>query len=168
MRFARRTCLNWLLFSAVWAAGCSSGTPDQGSTGKSAATKSSSGASPAEVAPAAPSAHRSEFSTNAALRDPFFPNVKRQPEAVAQSSAQPLDVERQLRAGFLGIFGAGRDRVALINNVMLEAGRTASIPIRSGGQIKEITVKVREVFPTAVVLEVEGDGRAITISTAKP
>jgi hypothetical protein len=46
--------------------------------------------------------------------------------------------------------------MAIINNVILEPGRKASIPIPAGGQNREVDVKCMEVGRDFVLLEVQG------------
>jgi hypothetical protein len=167
MRSVRSNFSRWLLASAVLIAGCSSEKPEAKSSGANSKARANAAAAPTAAGSPAPAVRRSDFSTNSALRDPFFPGVKRRVEvAETPQTRGPVDAERHLRQGFQGIFGAGRSRLALINNVMLEPGRTATIPVMSGNQRREITVRVRDVLPTAVILEVQGEGRTITISTA--
>jgi hypothetical protein len=51
---------------------------------------------------------------------------------------------------------SGTRRIALISNVMLEAGTKAVIPVRSGTQERQVPVRCREIERDYVVLEVQG------------
>lgn len=119
---------------------------------------------PSEVAVASGSAPRSVFSTDQSARDPFFPKAKR---TVAVASAGPsevaVDVPSLLQANFQGVISSGGKAIAVINNVMLEAGRTATIPIRAGGVDRQIAVRCREVSRGSVVLEVQGYPQPVRI-----
>lgn len=167
MRPVRKTISKWLLAAAVMLAGCSSEEPAAKAEPSGRKAQSASG-SAGDEAPAAAVERRSQFSTNVDLRDPFFPNVRRRAEVPVNTPRVAVNAEKLLRQGFQGIFGAGGTRLALINNVMLETGRTAAIPVRVGNRTEQVAVRVREIRPTSVVLELTEEKRTITISTAKP
>jgi hypothetical protein len=73
-------------------------------------------------------------------------------------------VVAQLEAGFQGIMGADEDRLALINNTILEPGKTAVISFRSNGKEQKVTVRCRKVLRNGVVLEVPGQPEPVTIT----
>lgn len=158
----------WLaLAAALLITGCSPDKPAPAAT----PPRAKAGAAPASAATnAAPAAlHQSVFSVADDFRDPFFPNAKKvtkvEPSEVRPSG--PLNVVALLQAGFQGVLGAGDSRLGLINNSILEAGRPAVIPVFVNGQKQEITVRVREVLPHAVVLDLPGQSQPVTITRAK-
>jgi hypothetical protein len=69
-----------------------------------------------------------------------------------------------LQENFHGVVSSGGKSIAYVNNVMLEEGRTAIIPIRAGGQQKLVTVRCIGVEKDAVVLEVQGYTRPIRLT----
>ena len=101
---------------------------------------------------------RSVFNANPDARDPFFPKARRS-EVVETKAAEdntPLDVPSLLQAHFQGVISSGGTAIAVINNVMLEPGRTATIPIHAAGQLRQIAVRCRDVARDSVLLEVQG------------
>jgi hypothetical protein len=110
------------------------------------------------------------FSTNPELRDPFFPKKK---AATLPRGEQPggqvrsADLESLLQAGFQGTIGSGAERLGLLNNVILETGRTVVIPVSAPGQRFEVTARVRQVLPNAVVLDVQNPRQTITVTRSQ-
>jgi hypothetical protein len=157
---------NWTLSSAaalMLLAGCSGENPSAASATN---TKAAAPATQMAAAKTPAVGSRSVFTVDPKLRDPFFPGSTRRAAATTSTTpavAAPMDIPALLQAGFDGVVGAGESRIAIINNVLLERGRTATIPLTAGGQRREVTVRVREVLPNAVVLEVQGQRQPITI-----
>ena len=157
----------WLgcLATAAVLAACSAEKP----ASTTAATPAKSpGAAPVQSTNTASTARvvRSKFTVDPNLRDPFFPGSKKASQQVAGTGAPesgPMDIPGLLQAGFLGVIGAGESRIGMINNVILEPGRTVVIPLQAGGVTREVTVRVREVLPNAVILEIKGERQPITI-----
>ena len=117
-----------------------------------------------ETAAAATPARRSVFTLDQGSRDPFFPQAKKTTAAVATTATTPTvisDLPALLTAGLQGIGGTPDRYIAIINNVMLEKGRQAVIPVRVGNQEKKFSVKCREVAKNSVALEVEGYGAMV-------
>jgi hypothetical protein len=104
------------------------------------------------------------FTVNQNSRDPFFPKAKAvQVEGTSQPETS-LDIPTILQANFHGVISSGGRSIAYINNITLEPGRQAVIPIRAGGQERQITVRCREVTKDSVLLEVQGYAQPIRIS----
>ena len=100
---------------------------------------------------------RSVFTVDKNSRDPFFPKARIGNEE--ENNPQPdvaFDVPSILQANFHGVVSSAGKSIAYVNNVMLEEGRTAVIPIRAGGQEKQVTVRCVEVTKDSVILEVHG------------
>ena len=72
-----------------------------------------------------------------------------------------------LQEQFQGIMGAGADRLAVINNVILEPGKKTEIPLRVNGSERMFKVRCQKVTASAVTLEVEGHPMPITIAAKK-
>ena len=148
-------------------AGCSSSSPNAGApAATSQSTEPKAGAKGTTVLAASTPATTSVFRIDQNSRDPFFPKAKRAVEPVepTRPAATSVDVAAQLRQGFTGIIGNGETRIALINNVMLEAGRQTVIPINAAGQLRNIPVRCREVQRDSVVLEVQGYAEPMKIA----
>jgi hypothetical protein len=107
---------------------------------------------------------RSVFTVDENTRDPFFPKAKKRTLVAAVENSAPIDIPVLLQAEFQGVIASGESRIAVIGNVMLEAGRQAVIPVRSGGQERRVSVHCREVSRNAVVLEVQGYAEPLTIT----
>lgn len=139
---------------------------------KGAAPKAEAKPSKSEKAPAAAAAAatvpRSTFAVDSSLRDPFFPKAKRGSGETVAKNQVPLDIPALLQKGFNGTIGSADRRIALIYEVMLEAGRSATIPIRSEGREQLISVRCLEVSRDAVVLEVVGLARRVVLTHQPP
>jgi hypothetical protein len=109
-------------------------------------------------------APRSTFVMDATLRDPFFPKSKRTKVAGTTRAETPIDIPRLLQNDFGGVIGSGERRIAVIGNVLLEPGRKASIPLRSQGGERKISVRCLEVTTRSVLLDVEGFPEPLTIT----
>ena len=151
---------------AVFASACSSKTAQAPAPPANAPkAEARKAATVSQAAGATASAPRSVFVVNQESRDPFFPKAKA--VRVEGNSTQPevaLDIPAILQANFHGVVSSGGRSIAYINNVVLEAGRSAVIPIRAGTQERQINVRCREVTADAVVLEVQGNPRPIRIT----
>lgn len=102
-------------------------------------------------------APRSVFTVDKNSRDPFFPKARigNQEENIARPEVA-FDVPAILQANFHGVVSSAGKSIAYVNSVMLEEGRSAVIPIRAGGQEKQVTVRCTEVTKDSVLLEVHG------------
>jgi len=165
-----RTHFSLQLFTTIAAVtlvvcGCSNNTAQS----KSVTDRPPKGATrpaPAPVEhPAENPAPKSVFTVDNNSRDPFFPNAKSSAPSVTGSQVDAnFDVPSILQANFHGVVSSGGKSIAYVNNVMLEEGRTAIIPIRAGGQEKSVTVHCSEVVKDAVVLEVQGYAHPIRLT----
>jgi hypothetical protein len=120
------------------------------------------GAPKSAAKPAAPKEEPLAEVTDHTARDPFFPKAR-----VAQADTQPdvaLDVRAILQANFHGVVSSGGKSIAFINNIMLEEGRNAVIPIRAGGHERQVAVRCQMVTKDSVVLEVQGDPEPLRLT----
>ena len=164
-----RTHISLQLFAALSAAlvvcGCSNNTAQSKSiidTPPKGATRPAPAA--VEEPPEAP-APKSVFTVDNNSRDPFFPNAKSSaPVEVGTPVDVNFDVPSILQANFHGVISSGGKSIAYVNNVMLEDGRSAVIPIRAGGQEKAVSVRCIGVEKDAVVLEVQGYAQPIRLT----
>ena len=166
-----RTNISLQLFATFAAAlvvcGCSNNTAQS----KSVADTPPKGATrPAPAALEQPTeipAPKSVFTVDNSSRDPFFPNAKSSaPVEPGTPIDTNFDVPGILQSNFHGVVSSGGKSIAYVNNVMLEEGRTAIIPIRAGGQEKAVVVRCIEVTKDAVVLEVQGYAHPIRLTRA--
>jgi hypothetical protein len=123
--------------------------------------------------PATNSVPRSVFVVDKNAKDPFFPKSSRLTErtavtntqaALAPASTTPGDVLAALQAGFQGVIGAGENRLAVINNTILEPNRPAAIPVSIGGRSQNVQVRCRQILKNGVVLDIQGQAQGITIT----
>jgi hypothetical protein len=143
--------------------GCSSSASNSGAATATQSAEPKTSVKDAALVANAP-ASKSVFSLDKTSRDPFFPKAKRVTESEPTNQpAAAIDIIALLREGFQGVIGSGENRIALINNVMLEPGRQTVIPISAGGQSRSIPVRCREVLRDAVVLEVQGYPQPVRI-----
>jgi hypothetical protein len=133
----------------------SSGAPAPAPTASQKSRTSTESGTKVAAAAAVP---RSVFNANPNARDPFFPKAQRTEvaETKAPEDNTPMDVPSLLQAHFQGVISSGGTAIAVINNVMLEPGRTATIPIHAAGQLRQIAVRCRDVARDSVLLEVQG------------
>jgi Na+-transporting NADH:ubiquinone oxidoreductase subunit NqrF len=106
---------------------------------------------------------KSVFTSDHTGRDPFFPKARVQVEVNTQTDVS-LDVRSILQANFHGVVSSGGKSIAFVNNIMLEEGRNAVIPIRAGGHERQIAVRCREVTKDSVVLELQGDPEPLRLT----
>ena len=145
-------------------AGCSSNTASQASA-KDPAKTSRPISTPAEASvPAAETAPKSVFTVDGKVRDPFFPNARQATLEVNTEGELALDIPAILQANLHGIISSGGRSIAYVSNVMLEPGRNALIPIRAGGQERQVSVRCVEVTKESVVVEVQGYPEPITLT----
>jgi hypothetical protein len=159
-----------LVLVAALLAGCAGSNASNSSAAQSAGTITS----PRAVIPAAPaptSLAKSVFTIDQNSRDPFFPHTRKKVLAAATSSSvngaptAPVEsiseMPAQLSAGLQGIGGTADKRIAVINNVILEIGRSATIPLSSGSHNRNLPVRCRDITRDTVVLDVEGYGQVV-------
>jgi hypothetical protein len=159
--------LKLIIFSFVAAAcvmvfsGCSSEAAKAAAPQTGAKTSAKSAATTAE--PVAEITPKSVFTTDRTARDPFFPKAR----VAEPDNSQPdvaLDVRAILQANFHGVVSSGGKSIAFVNNIMLEEGRHAVIPIRAGGHERQVAVRCQTVTKDSVVLEVQGDPEPLRLT----
>jgi len=109
-------------------------------------------------------APKSVFNSDKDARDPFFPKPSHPQQT--EKTAGPVvttDIASLLRAGFQGIMGAGENRLAVINNAIVEPGRIVSVPVSQGGQ-QSVKVRIMDISKDSVVLEVQGLNQPLTLA----
>jgi hypothetical protein len=159
--------LNMILFALISAltvlvAGCAGNNAANAATPPPAKTASVA-AAPTAARAATPAA-RSTFTIDAASRDPFYPRARQVATATGSSGGATTavqnvaDVPALLKEGLQGIGGTTGKRIAVINNVILETGRSAEISIAQNRRVK---VRCREITRDSVMLDVEGYGPII-------
>jgi hypothetical protein len=148
-----------VLLLAVLCSGCAGDNKPAGSSAQATkATLVKNSQAPSGVPTA--QVPKSVFTLDQSSRDPFFPQAKKAIEA-STTIAVPVtnfDIPTLLNAGLQGIGGTTSRRIAIINNILLEPGRKAVIPLRVGNQTRSVSVRCREIAKNSVVLEVEGYG----------
>ena len=152
--------------TAMVLSACSSNSSNAGAP---AATAKSAEKKPArnEQETTATEPARSVFTIDQSSRDPFYPKAKKAvAEAEPAKAVAQVDVFSLLQDGFQGTIGSGDQRMGLINNVIIEAGRQSEIPIGAGPQARTITVRCREIERDSVVLEVQGYSQPVRIARA--
>jgi hypothetical protein len=108
---------------------------------------------------------KSVFTINKDFKDPFYPKTTQSaPDSTKAAPVSAMDIDSALRIGFQGVMGAGDRRLAVINNVILEPGRHTTVPVHFGATSKNVRVRVIEVLKNGVVVEVEGQTQALTIT----
>jgi hypothetical protein len=126
-----------------------------------AAPKTTKAAVTAE--PVAEITPKSVFTTDRTARDPFFPKAR----LAEPDNSQPdvaLDVRAILQANFHGVVSSGGKSIAFVNNIMLEEGRHAVIPIRAGGHERQVAVHCQSVTRDSVLLELQGDPEPLRLT----
>jgi len=164
-----RTHISLQLFTTLAVALVTCGCSNNTAQSKSVTDRPPKGATPAAPAtieqPAEIPAPKSVFTIDNNSRDPFFPNAKSSAPVQAGSPIDTnFDVPSILQSNFHGVVSSGGKSIAYVNNVMLEEGRTAIIPISAGGQQKAVTVRCISVEKDAVVLEVQGYAHQIRLT----
>ena len=151
---------------ALFFCACSSKTEQPAAQPAAAPKTAERGTAPrTEVAATEVSIPRSVFTIDQNSRDPFFPKAKAaQAEDNTPQTEVALDVPSVLRANFHGIITQGDKSIAYINNITLETGRQAVIPIRAGGKERQVAVRCLDVTRDAVVLEVQGYAQPVRIT----
>jgi len=105
-------------------------------------------------------------------RDPFFPQSKRNaepaPAAVSEGkTTAAVRVDPVSLLNLQGILGSGTERIALLNNVMVEPGRAALISVNDGSGETKLKVRCRSISKNSVVLEVEGRAEPIELRVTR-
>jgi hypothetical protein len=111
--------------------------------------------------PAAEVAPKSVFTADHTARDPFYPKARLSTESTPDVA---LDVRAILQSSFHGVVSSGGKSIAFINNIMLEEGRNAVIPIRAGAHERQVAVHCRSVTKDSVLLEVQGDAEPLRLT----
>ena len=164
-----RTNISLQLFATFAATlvvcGCSNNTAQSKSI-TDTPPKGATRPAPPAIEQSTETAPKSVFTIDNNSRDPFFPNARSSAPVEAAGTAVDanFDVPSILQANFHGVVSSGGKSIAYVNNVMLEEGRTAVIPIRAGGQEKAVTVRCIEVAKDSVVLEVQGYAHSIRLT----
>jgi len=103
-------------------------------------------------------------------KDPFFPSSARFQEKAGDSATgpkannAPYDVAALLARGFQGTFVTQTDRIALVNNVMLEPGKNTEIPIGVEGKTQQVKVHCVEITRNSAVITVAGRTEPIVLN----
>ena len=163
-----RTNISLQLFATFAAmlvvCGCSNNTAQSKSI-TDTPPKGATRPAPPAIEQSTETAPKSVFTIDNNSRDPFFPNARSSAPVEAGTAVDAnFDVPSILQANFHGVVSSGGKSIAYVNNVMLEEGRTAIIPIRAGGQEKAVSVRCVGVEKDAVVLEVQGYAHSIRLT----
>lgn len=152
--------------SAMVLSACSSNSSNAGAPAARAQSADKKSARK-QVEPEAAEPARSVFTVDQNSLDPFYPKAKK---AVAETepakAVAQVNVISLLQEGFQGTIGSGDQRIGLINNVMVEAGRQSEIPIGAGAQARTVTVRCREIDRDWVVLDVQGYPQPVRLARA--
>jgi hypothetical protein len=160
----KKTAFIGLAATCLILAGCSSNTASQGTANQTPKAARSVPTPAEDAVPAVETAPKSVFSTDAKAKDPFFPNARKATLEVNSEGELALDIPAILQANLHGIISSGGKSIAYVSNVMLEPGRNALIPIRAGGQERQVSVRCVEVRKESVVVEVQGYPEPITLT----
>jgi len=107
---------------------------------------------------------KSVFTTDHTGRDPFFPKARVAPVEPTGQPDVAFDVRAILQANFHGVVSSGGKSIAFVNNIMLEEGRNAVIPIRAGGHERQVAVRCQSVTKDSVLLELQGDPEPLRLT----
>ncbi|MGV3774113.1 MAG: hypothetical protein ACO1QB_14525 [Verrucomicrobiales bacterium] len=113
---------------------------------------------------------RSVFTIGKGARDPFSSQATQEPDPATGGSAaapqvqQPADIAALLEEGLQWVVGSGNDRLALLNNVMLEPNKTAQIPLTLQGRRQVVTVRCLGIQRNTVTLLIAGQSNPVTIT----
>jgi hypothetical protein len=159
-----------ILMIAFAAAGTGCGnSPAPEPSGSAARAKTNSIAVRADAGAeeAADAVPRSMFTATKGARDPFFPQATpvAQNEPGSAKPQQAVDVAALLQEGLQWIAVTASDRLALVNNVVIEPNKTAQIPITAGGQQQLITVRCIDIQKNSVTLAVPGRSEPVTLTS---
>jgi hypothetical protein len=144
------------------------------------AAKTPSAAAPAKPPGSAAAAHsathaptnvvaipQSVFVSDPAVaKDPFYPNSHRRANEVAATKpgkSEPVVFNVLSALNLVNITGSESERVAIVNDAILEAGRLAEITVTQGDQTQKIKVRCLKITKTSVVLIVEGQPKPIEL-----
>jgi hypothetical protein len=103
--------------------------------------------------------------------DPFFPGSIRFQEKIASAfggssatNSVPIDVVALLSDGFQGVFRTDLDRLALVNNTIIEPGKNAEILVGPSGNQQRIKVHCLEITRNTVVITVPGHAEPVVLT----
>ncbi|MBI4328072.1 MAG: hypothetical protein HY674_22810 [Chloroflexi bacterium] len=102
----------------------------------------------------------------AVAKDPFYPNSQiRAAEAAAAKPGKTEPVAFNLTAAFtlINIVGSERDRVALVNDAILEAGKPAEITVTQGDRTEKVKVRCLKITAKSVTFTVQGQAKPIEL-----
>lgn len=163
-------CLCAVVLTAILA-GCGGEPPKVAAPGKQDAAKPASMVSAASSTANTPGSPfpKSVFVKNP-LKNPFYPaRPETRNDAPQAAQPSPSDAARQLReklsAGFMGVMGAGEERMAVINDIILHPGGDAEIPLTMDDG-KQVVVKVKclKILRNSVLLKVDGQEKPVTVT----
>jgi hypothetical protein len=110
-------------------------------------------------------------STGKDAHDPFFPGSLRFQEKIASAlgvasatNNAPIDVVALLSEGFQGIFRTEFDRLALVNNTIIEPGKNAEILVGPSGNQQRVKVHCLEITHNAIVITVPGRTEPVVLT----
>ena len=113
---------------------------------------------------------QSVFSSNPSeAKDPFFPASARFQQKIADKGetkpgSAPADVAALLTRGFQGTFMTQSDRVALVNNTILEPGKNAEIAVGMNGKAQQVKVHCVQVTRNTATVTVAGRAEPIVLT----
>jgi hypothetical protein len=103
--------------------------------------------------------------------DPFFPGSVRFQEKIASAfggnavtNLPPADVLTLLADGFQGVFRTELDRLALVNNTILERGKNSEILIGPIGNQQRIKVHCLDITRNSIVITVPGHTEPVVLT----
>jgi hypothetical protein len=96
-------------------------------------------------------------------RDPFFPNAKYAQAAAPGVTNQVAKADLISMLDLQGILASGTDKVAFINNVGLEQGKTAQISLMLDGKEQKLRVKCLKIGRGTVDVLVEGHPQPVQL-----
>jgi hypothetical protein len=96
-------------------------------------------------------------------RDPFFPNAKYAQAAAPGATNQVAKADLISMLDLQGILAAGAEKVAFINNVGLEQGKTAQISLMLDGKEQKLRVRCLKIGRGTVDVLVEGHPQPVQL-----
>ncbi|MEK7678244.1 MAG: hypothetical protein AAB676_20635 [Verrucomicrobiota bacterium] len=102
----------------------------------------------------------------AVAKDPFYPNsqIRASEAATAKPGKKEPVVFNPLTAlTLINITGSESERVAIVNDAILEAGKPAEITVTQGDRTEKIKVRCLKITATSVVLTVQGQAKPIEL-----
>ncbi len=102
----------------------------------------------------------------AVAKDPFYPNSQRRASeapAAKPGKTEPITFNLSTALNLINIAGSEKERMAIVNDAILEAGKLAEITVLQGDQTQKIKVRCLKITKTSVILRVEGEPKEIEL-----